>query len=813
MTVLKILVVEDSPTDAELTLREIRAAGIEHISRIVDTEKDFRLGLSDFRPDIILSDYSMPKFDGISALRITQLEFPDVPFLFVSGTIGEETAVDSLKRGAADYVLKGNLSRLPSAVLSAIDRAKERMALKEAEKKLKASHRLFEIFMEHLPGAAYIKDEQGQYIYANKAKAEAFSLAIKDILAKRDEDLVPDLAEALLSIDKQVLDNKKTVQEVLRRANDQYWLVTRFPLSEMGDGRDHIGGIGIDITEQKRAEADLLIRNHAIEVSPLPVLIVDISQPDMPLIYANNAFETVTGYSRAEILGKNCRFLQGDDTDQAELEKIRAAIAEKRPASALLRNYRKDGSMFLNELYIVPVEEPATGEVRHFIGIQNDVTQIKCYQEELERQANYDSLTGLANRNLLKERLQHAIMQCHRHEQPFTVAFIDIDNFKLINDSLGHSAGDQLLSQFGERLLSCVRESDTVARLGGDEFVALLTDQYEDSNHAVMRRIQTELAKPFNIQGRELIVTSSIGLSSYPTDGDDPEGLLANADVAMYRAKTHGRNNFQFYSKEMNARVGERLSLKNDLWHALENDELLLQYQPQLDLASGRAIGMEALIRWKHPKLGLIPPLDFIPMAEEDGLIVPIGEWVMRTACVQTLELQKAGYPHMRVAVNLSARQLAQPDFVDTVKKVLHETGIDPHCLELEITESMVMQNVEQAIRILNDINNLGVHISLDDFGTGYSSLSWLKRFPIDRLKIDRSFIRDITTDADDAVIAQSIIALAHALRVDVIAEGIETQEHLEFLRQNSCDGGQGYFFSKPVDFDHLVGYLNKSVH
>ncbi len=472
----------------------------------------------------------------------------------------------------------------------------------------------------------------------------------------------------------------------------------------------------------------------------------------------------------------------------------------------LLRNYHKDGSMFLNELYIAPVSETIDGSgAGHFVGVLYDVTQIKRYQEDLEHQANYDTLTGLANRNLLNERTQQALIQARRHDQFLSLVFIDLDNFKLVNDSMGHGAGDELIANVGTRLQTCIRDGDTVARIGGDEFVLLLTNQNPgDSNLMVMQRIQQELVKPMLIRGQELVVTCSMGIARFPEDGEDSESLLANADAAMYRAKSNGRNNFQFYTKEMNATTGERLSLESDLWNAMANDELFLVYQPQIDFRDGSVVGMEALIRWQHPKRGLISPMDFIPMAECNGLIIPIGIWVLETACKHNLQLQKEGLPPIRVAVNLSARQIGEKDFVKTVKDVIDATGLDPSYLELEVTESMVMHNIQDVVVILNSLNEMGIQLSLDDFGTGFSSLAYLKRFPIDRLKIDQSFIFNCDSDPGDAIISQTIIALAHGLKIKVIAEGIEKPEHFAFLKENGCDEGQGYFISRPLAFKDL---------
>lgn len=808
---IRILLVEDTPTDAELALRELSRSGIQHEARRVDTEAALRHELDNFQPDVVLSDFSMPHFDGMSALKVVRQHQPDTPFIFVSGRIGEELAIDSLKMGASDYVIKTNLSRLPSAVTRVMEQVEQRDARRRIENELKEVNQMFRAFMENMPGAAFIKDVDGRFAYANHGFDKAMNVGVGESLGRLDTELLPqEIAHRLRQLDKQVLSAGAARQEIesFPGASGEmtHWLSTKFPLVDAKSNKPQVGGIAIDITARMKVEQDLRLRNRAIEACVNPIVIVDVDAPGAPLIYVNGAFETITGYTSEEAIGRNCNFLQGIDTDQPELQKLRAAIREQRPASVLLRNYRKDGTMFLNELYIAPVSEMHEGgAVRHFVGVLYDVTQIKRYQADLEHQANYDILTGLANRNLLNERTQQALIHARRYEQSLTLVFIDLDNFKLVNDSLGHGAGDELIATVGARLQTCVRDGDTVARIGGDEFVLLLLNQEEvGGNVCVMQRIQQELVKPVLIRGQDIVVTCSMGVARFPEDGEDTESLLANADAAMYRAKSSGRNNFQFYEKEMNAQTGARLSLERDLWQALDNDELFLAYQPQIDLQSGAIIGVEALLRWKHPKRGMIAPLDFISMAECNGLIIPIGTWVLLTACKQALQLQKEGLPPIRVAVNLSARQLGEKDFVQTIRDTIDATGFDPRYLELEVTESMVMHNVEEVVGILSALNEMGIQLSLDDFGTGFSSLAYLKRFPIDRLKIDQSFIFNCDNDPDDAIIAQTIIALARGLKIKVIAEGIEKEEHLAFLKQSGCDEGQGYFISRPLAFDDL---------
>ena len=425
----------------------------------------------------------------------------------------------------------------------------------------------------------------------------------------------------------------------------------------------------------------------------------------------------------------------------------------------------------------------------------------KRYQEQLEHQANYDALTGLPNRSLLYDRLRQAVYS-QRQPRPMAVVFIDLDHFKFVNDSLGHGTGDKLLKDMADRLRGVLREGDTVARLGGDEFVVVLNDQSnEEVIFRAVQRMSAKLSEPLTIDGKELYVTCSAGISLYPQDGADVETLLSNADAAMYRAKEHGRNNFQFYTSEMNERINERLTLENALRRALERDELLLNFQQKVDLGSGALCGAEALVRWNHPELGFLRPERFIPLAEETGLILSIGEWVIRAACLQVRAWLDAGLKPGRVSVNLSARQFRQEGLVRAVSRILEETGVDPGHLELELTESTVMHNVAAGIATLHGLKSLGVALSVDDFGTGYSSLSYLKDLPIDVLKIDRSFVRDIGAGdgPDDGVLAQAIVSLGHSLHLRVVAEGVETEAQLRFLKRHRCDEAQGFFYGEPV--------------
>jgi diguanylate cyclase (GGDEF)-like protein/PAS domain S-box-containing protein len=451
------------------------------------------------------------------------------------------------------------------------------------------------------------------------------------------------------------------------------------------------------------------------------------------------------------------------------------------------------------------------GTLLFFEGTVEAITERKLHEAEIQFQATHDALTGLPNRTLLYDRMQQAVLHSERYGNLAAVAFLDLDQFKFINDSLGHQVGDELLKITAQRLITCLRESDTVARQGGDEFVLLLTSQpNEESVTQTLQRVLHEVAQPWMANGLEFQITCSIGVTLCPNDGRDAETLLKNADSAMYKAKELGRNNFQYFAAEMNSTVTDRLELLNRLRQAVTNDEFILHYQPKANLATEEIIGVEALIRWNSAQTGMVSPGAFIPLAEETGLIIPIGEWVLRTACRQNRAWQDAGYARIPVSVNLSPRQLARGDIVELVERILAETGLAAQYLELEITESVMATDVEKSFAMLTQLRAIGVKISLDDFGTGYSSLSYLKRFPVDTLKIDQSFVRDIATDQDSAAIVKAIISLGHNLNLTVLAEGIETVDQFQFLLKNGCDEGQGYLMSRPVPNHDFLQLLAK---
>jgi diguanylate cyclase (GGDEF)-like protein/PAS domain S-box-containing protein len=561
-------------------------------------------------------------------------------------------------------------------------------------------------------------------------------------------------------------------------------------------------GTGLDISARKKTEQGLRVSERAMYSSVNAILITCCSHGENLIEYVNPAFEQLTGYSLAEIKGTDPRFMRIEGCDMHEHERIRKALRAKQSVHAVLRNARKNGEIFWNDLRIDPVVN-IDGKVTHFVAVISDVTQARQYERRLHHLAHHDALTGLPNRTLLQERLKAAV-ESARDGMPGALAFVDLDNFKHINDTYGHDMGDCVLREIANRLHAGVRERDTVARVGGDEFVLLIAEQAGETAVAeLLERLRRSLDRPILVRGKEVIAGASFGVALFPRDGDNADRIMRAADAAMYHAKTLGKNNVQFYSAGLNEVVRQHLQLEASLRNAIRNDELVLGYQPKVDLRTGRVVGAEALVRWNHPDEGLIGPGRFIPIAEETGLIVPLGDWVITQACTTLRTLAALGIEDFVISVNLSPRQLRQRQFVEGLAATLRHFRIPPGALELEVTESQLIDNPAEALEALAQLKALGVRLSIDDFGTGYSSLSYLQKFPVDVIKIDRSFLGDIVSDGN-AVITRAIIALGHNLKLEVIAEGVETHEQLAFLRDHDCDQMQGYYFSPAVPDDAL---------
>ncbi len=486
--------------------------------------------------------------------------------------------------------------------------------------------------------------------------------------------------------------------------------------------------------------------------------------------------------------------------DAKEIENALAQAQKKGRCEWENWHVRKDGVAFWARTTLL--KRGGSGKKQEeppFVLVIRDLSERRKAEETIHQRVHYDELTGLPNTTFFNLRLKENFGRAREHQQLLALFYLDLDRFNKVNDAVGRTLGDLLLQQVVKRIQKCLRPQDMLARLGGDEFLIMGEVSHPSEASGLAQTIVAAFHPTFAFEGHDFQLTTSVGISLFPNDGEDPEILVRHAHAALNRAKEEGKNNFQFYTSAMSSKTLQRLTLENSLRRALQNKEFVLFYQPQLDLQSGKIVGMEALVRWQLPQYGLVPPNEFIPIAEETGLIVPLGEWILRTACTQNMNWQRAGLRKLRMAVNLSVRQFQQKDITSTIQRVLSETGLEPDCLDLEITETYAMENAEFAIGVLRDLKRMGVHLSIDDFGTGYSSLSYLKQFPIDTLKIDRSFIRDLSTDPNDAAIAEAIIALAHSLGLQVVGEGVETPDQLAILRKQKCDRIQGYLFSRPV--------------
>ena len=671
----RILVVEDELSHANAIKRYLRAHAGQFEVYIVDSLQECRQQISTFYPDILLLDLNLPDGQAIEYLKNTDDE-RSYPVLIMTSQGSEELAVEAIKAGALDYIVK------TPETFSAMPRIVER-SLREW---------------------AALQDRQRADAEAGQARQE--------------------------------------------------WETTFDAMSE----------------------------------------VITIHDKQMRIVRANAAAYRMTGTTPDELLGKRCcEALWSKTRVCSDCPQVQT-IWDGRSHCGMVHHQHNEK---IFEVTTTPF--PASSDLEYFIHVARDITTQKKYEKQLEFQATHDLLTGLTNRVLLKDRLDQAISYAQRSGRHVALVLLDLDRFKIINDTLGHALGDELLCHVAKRLKEAVRDTDTVARFGGDEFVVMLTQVSEQNNvMAVIDNISAALTAPYELGDRRFNLSASVGVSLYPLHSDDSDTLIRYADIAMYQAKKSG-NSCTIYTSEMGQEDVDTLELENDLHQALDHRQLSLHYQPKVNLRTGQIAGCEALLRWQHPHRGMISPAKFIPIAEQTGLIVPIGRWVIEEACRQSLSWQAAGLPPIRIAVNLSARQFRLGDLAETVKDILDSFGVSSDLLELELTESMIMDNPERASKTLHELKHLGLHLSLDDFGTGYSSLNYLRRFPVDSLKIDQSFIHDVTTDPSGSSVVASIVDIAHNLNLAAIAEGVETREQLEFLVANECDAVQGYLFSKPL--------------
>ncbi|BBJ23151.1 EAL domain-containing protein [Candidatus Nitrotoga sp. AM1P] len=801
---LRTLIIEDSEDDALLLTRYLQQT-YELIHVRVDSAEGLSRTLKQGEWDLVLSDHSMPGFDSFAALQIVQQSGRDLPFIIVSGAIGEDLAVAAIKAGAHDYLLKSNLKRLIPAIERELQAAQARRTHFQSEQRFRAT------FEQAAVGIAHVGLD-GRWLRVNNKLCIITGYSEEELLTHdRPSITYPDDIPDELNSMQQLLagDVPSSTKEMryTRKDRSLVWVNLTWSLTRTSTGEpDYFIEVIEDITKRKEATERLRLFARIFDTINEGVVVTDASNN---IMLVNPAFSVITGYSATEAIGKNPRILHSGLMDKAFYDKMWQSIKKTGRWQGEITDRRKNGESYVEWLSISTMKDER-GEFSHHIAVVSDISERKAAEERMVYIAQHDFLTGLPNRMMLHDRLTQAIAHAEREQRKVAVMFLDLDRFKAINDTLGHLTGDKLLQVVADRINSVARTSDTVSRLGGDEF-AIMLPYIENADDIAMiaLKLLASIAGPCVIDDNEIEVTTSIGISVFPEDGVDSESLIAHADAAMYQAKGNGRNNYQFFTREMNRRTLERMLIKNKLSHALERNELFLLYQPQVDLKSGHIIGAEALVRWDNPLYGKVLPAQFIPIAEENGLIPPIGEWVLREACRQNQAWRKLGLMKITMAVNISSVQFRQKNLGEIIKAILSESGLTPSGLELEITESVVMQDAEAAILLLEDMKAMGLKLSVDDFGTGYSSLSYLKRFPIDKFKIDQSFVRDLTTDTDDAVIISTIISMAHSLKLKVIAEGVETAEQLAFLKQQGCDEIQGYYFSQPVSAEEFTKLLS----
>jgi len=664
------------------------------------------------------------------------------------------------------------------------------------------------LFVNH-PNGVYEFDLEGRFQRGNAALSRITGYPEEALIGHHfNEFIEPDyqaLTQANFDIARRGGGCQYETMGIHHNGHAYYLEILNFPVSVDGE---IVGVYGIcrDITADKQAEAARRLLERGIQATPNGVLMADASKPDMPLIYANDAFYRLTGYNPAEALGRNCRFLQGPDTDRQAVMVVHQAIALRKSVETPLLNYRKDGTSFWNHLSLSPVFDEQ-GVCTHYIGIQQDITQHRAQEAQIAYQATHDLLTGLPNRTALDECLEVAFEHAQQSQGMVVVMHLDLDDFKTVNDGLGHHIGNLLLVAVAERLQLLIDPSDTVARLTGDEFAIVFVDLEGRSACKVFaERILDAFTLPFQIDGKSLHISASIGIACNCGIVKHAHELMQRAGLAMGDAKQQGRNTWNWYQGDVQRVTEEAVLLRHDLHTALHEEQFELYYQPIVEAVSGHIHGLEALIRWHHPEKGMISPGVFIPLAERTGQIIPLGRWVLRRACQEIAAMLAAGERVVPVAVNISSLQFRREGFLEEVQLALAETGLPPELLELEVTESVLLEGAEQAIALITALKSMGIKVALDDFGTGFSSLSYLRDLPIHKVKLDRAFIKDITTSRNNAAIVQGIITMAHHMDLVVVAEGIEEREEQQDLVRRNCDLLQGFLFARPMPRDAVVG-------
>lgn len=786
------------------------------------------------KPDLIFVDLNMPGIDGFQVLEEVHKHDKDVPIIVISGVGSVEQAIRAINIGAWDFVTKPVIDM--EVLLHHIKTSLQRSDL------IKANRRYNQYLEEEVERRAEKIRKEAD---ARRQSEEKYSLLFEtanDAIILFDDDKIVDCNIKTIDLfdapREQIIGKgaiyfvslsqvrEKEAPQLIRENFDaaingeprsREWILQtyngrEFPAEISLNGftlkeKTYVMAIVRDITERKKAEEELRKLSRTVEQSPSMVIITD---PSGIIEYVNPKFSEVTGYSLEEITGKKPSILKSGHTTQAIYRELWETILEGDEWRGEFHNKKKNGDLFWEYAYISSIKSPEGG-IEHFVAVKEDITKRKEYEDKLIHQANYDSLTDLPNRVLLQDRLHLTIERVKNQDSVIVGMLVDLDNFKKINDTVGHDIGDKILKETAARLLACVSESDTVARFTGDKFFIILQDiEKAVEAESVADKILSSIARPFCVNDDEFLITASIGLTVCPEDGDNPHVIFRNAEAAMYLSKDEGRNRFHFFSNELNEKANKRLQIETNLRHALEQNELVLFFQPQISTVDKKVVGAESLIRWTSASLGFVPPDQFIAIAEDNGMINDIGQFVLRNACIEAAKWQSiAGFP-IRVAVNVSSQEFKDSDYVSKVEKIIKETGFSPENLEIEITERYLVQDVDEAKMILDRLTEMGINISIDDFGTGYSSLSYLKRFPIKTLKIDKSFIQNLTSESEDEALVRAIIAMGHSLSMDVIAEGVEEEDQLIRLAELGCDIIQGYFYSKPLPVNEFHKFVSE---
>ncbi len=820
---LRVLYAERNRFDIDLTLRYLaQRFPFIHLTVVENAHAALaRLPADPSIPpdyEVVLLDYHLPGLNALEVAKVLRQDrHLDLPIVLVTSEGDEEIVAQALRLGISDYLIKhpNYLYELPAI----LEKVHHQNILMRERIALQAAKRQYEELTERIPVGVYRfrmhRDGGAQFDYVSSRWCLMNGLEMPAVLRNIEEAsalIHPEDRGEFERLNQEIRLSPKVFfweGRFLIRGETRWMRIESTP-TRLDNGDIVCDGVQIDITERRQAEEKLRLIAAVIASTRDSVVITDL---EPRILAVNPAYTEITGYSEAEMIGQNPRLLQSGRHDRAFYQALWASLRKTGHWQGELWNRRKNGELYPQWVTLSTVRDHR-GEPTHYVGVFTDISQIKHAEARLEHLAHYDPLTELPNRLLAQLRLAHALEQAQRRHCKVGVLFIDLDQFKTVNDSLGHLAGDQLLRAIAQRLSERLRQQDTLARLGGDEFLIVLEGlQRPEEAATVAQTLIGLLTRPFTLlsSDQEIYLGASIGISLYPDDGLSVGELIQHADTTVYQAKAKGRNTYQFYTETLTRAAHERLDMESRLRRGLERGEFLLHYQPLVAVGDGRIIGAEALVRWQPPGEALVPPLRFIPLAEETGLIVALGEWVLRAACTQAQAWREAGLPPLLLAVNLSAQQFQQPGLIEQLRAVLADTGLPATSLELEITESALMQQGQDAVAMLMALKDLGVRLAIDDFGTGYSSLAYLKRFPLDKLKIDQSFVRDIPNDPGDMGITAAIIALARTLRLEALAEGVETAEQLAFLREQGCDTYQGYLFSRPVPAEEFALRLRTS--